>query len=185
MIDRRSVVAGAVLFAAAALGAVFAVQGSPPATSATTVSAGIDEPATAEGQVVVQVSGYVSAPGVFRLPAGSIVADAVLAAGGAAPGARLDALDLARGLTDGDRIVVPGPGAPPGGGDSGQAEGPLSLNSADAGDLEELPGIGPVLAERIVEYRESHGPFEAVEDLLDVSGIGEAVLGGIRDLVVP
>jgi competence protein ComEA len=142
-----------------------------------------DEPET--GTLAVYVSGWVATPGVVVVVEGSLVADAVVAAGGALEGAELDAINLAAPVLDGDHIQVPGPGeadAPGGGGDDG---GLISLNRADAAALEALPGVGPVLAGRIVAHREDNGPFQVVEDLLDVSGIGEAKLASIRDLVVP
>lgn len=137
----------------------------------------------------VHVSGWVAMPGVVRLRDGAIVADAVAAAGGALEGALLDSVNLAAPVLAGDHVHIPGPGeaesganpAAPGGDDSG----PISLNRADAAALETLPGVGPVIAERIVAHRESNGPFESVDDLLEVPGIGEAKLASIRDLVVP
>jgi competence protein ComEA len=131
----------------------------------------------------VYVSGWVATPGVVEVAEGSIVADAVAAAGGAIEGALLDSINLARPVVEGDHIQIPGPGeeiassgAEPG--------GLISPNRADASELEELPGVGPVLAGRIVAHREAHGPFQTVEDLLDVAGIGEAKLAAIRDLIV-
>lgn len=133
----------------------------------------------------VYVSGWVATPGVVEVEEGSIVADAVEAAGGALEGALLETVNLARPLAAGDHVQIPGPGDPlvPAPGD--QVDGGLiSPNRADASQLEQLPGVGPVLAERIVAHREANGPFEAVEDLLDVPGIGEAKLSAIRDLIV-
>jgi competence protein ComEA len=121
-------------------------------------------------------------PGVFEVPDGSIVADAIKAAGGLRPGAMADAVNLAAPVVAGQQIIVTGPGtvAQPSheGGDTR-----VSLNSATVAELDSLPGVGPVLAERIVEFREEHGLFTTVEDLLEVSGIGEAKLASIRDLV--
>ena len=133
----------------------------------------------------VHVAGWVVASGVVSVREGSIVADVIEAAGGFRPGAVTDAINLAAEVFSGDQIVVPGP---PREGDptSSPSEGGLlSLNGADAGELEELPGVGPVLAARIVSFREENGRFETVEDLLDVPGIGEAKLASIRDLVRP
>lgn len=141
-------------------------------------------------RIVVHVSGWVARPGLVDLTPGARVGDAVAAAGGVRSGAALDSVNLADRLMDGQQVRVPGPGAPDSapGGDAPTPvteAGPLSLNSATAAQLETLPGVGPVLAERIVTQREANGPFDAVEDLLDVSGIGEAKLGAIRELVVP
>lgn len=131
----------------------------------------------------VHVAGWVGNPGVVQVPAGSIVADAISAAGGLRPGAGVEAINLAATLADGDQVVVPGPSQAPSV-DPAQ-DGPLSLNRATAGQLQDLPGVGPVLAQRIVDHRDANGRFETVEDLLEVPGIGEAKLAGLRDLVRP
>ena len=133
----------------------------------------------------VYVSGWVTTPGVVQMVEGAIVADAVAAAGGALEEALLDEINLARPLVDGDHVQIPGPGdsiaATSGGGEG--SSGLISLNQADASLLEDLPGVGPVLAERIVAHREANGPFETVEDLLEVPGIGEAKLAAMRDSI--
>lgn len=150
------------------------------------------EAATSPGPapLVVHVVGQVARPGLVQLPAGARVADAITAAGGATPDADLAAVNLARPVTDGEQLRVPLPGevvppppeglptAPP----TAPAGAPVDLNTADAVTLEGLPGIGPVLAGRIVEHRETYGPFSSVEDLTAVSGIGPAVLARIRDV---
>ena len=137
--------------------------------------------------VVVHVVGAVIRPGVVNLAAGARVADAVAAAGGPAPGAELAAVNLARVLADGEQVVVPLPGATSGvtSGAGAGLPGPtlVDLNAADAADLDTLPGIGPVLADRIVAWRERNGRFSAVEELAEVTGIGPALLAGVRDLV--
>lgn len=142
--------------------------------------------------VVVHVVGQVLAPGVVDLPAGSRVAEAIDAAGGAAPEADLGAVNLARVVTDGEQIHVPRPGeaapAPPvaDGGGAAPGEGDpelVDLNTADVAALDELPGIGPVLAARIVEWREANGPFGSVEDLGEVTGIGPSLLADLRPRV--
>lgn len=132
----------------------------------------------------VYVSGWVATPGVVEVGEGSIVADAVAAAGGALDGALLDRINLARPLVEGDHVQIPGPGESVPVEVPGEEGGLISPNRADASQLEELPGVGPVLAERIVAHREANGPFEAVEDLLEVPGIGEAKLAALRDLIV-
>jgi competence protein ComEA len=143
-----------------------------------------DASAAAAAQVVVHVVGAVAAPGVVRMPAGSRVVDALAAAGGALPDADLAALNLARVLVDGEQVVVPRPGeavavAPSG---VGAAPGLVDLNSADVAALDALPGIGPVLAARIVEHRQER-PFAAVDELGDVAGIGPTLLERLRPLV--
>jgi competence protein ComEA len=100
----------------------------------------------------------------------------------------MEAINLAEPVVDGMQVLVSGPETPPVGTEgsgSSPSEGPLHLNRATAAELDNLPGIGPVIAERIVAHRTEHGPFTAVEDLLDVPGIGEAKLASLRDLVVP
>lgn len=124
----------------------------------------------------VHVAGAVTQPGVYELPAGARVEDAVAAAGGALAEARLDALNLARVVNDGEQILVPTAAEA-----QAVSSGLVNVNQADAGALEELPGVGPVLAERIVSYREAHGSFATVDSLEAVPGIGPAVLEGLRD----
>lgn len=147
---------------------------SPPSTVDSTPAANL---------LRVYVSGWVAEPGVIELSEGSIVAEAVAAAGGALNGAGLDQINLAEPVVAGDHIHVPGPAAVADRGPSGDDDGAISINRAEAAELEALPGVGPVLAEHIVSYREAHGPFESAEDLLDVPGIGEAKLAAIRDLI--
>jgi competence protein ComEA len=136
------------------------------------------------GEVVVDVVGEVTGPGVVRLPTGSRVVDAVAAAGGATSRAELAALNLARVLVDGEQIVVPRRGAPaaaaPTAGTSG--DGLVDVNTADAATLDALPGIGPVLAQRILDERAKH-PFSTVDELADVPGIGPSLLARLRALV--
>lgn len=133
------------------------------------------------GEVVVAVAGTVVRPGLVRLPVGSRVDDAVRAAGGLAPGASLGLLNLARPLVDGEQVLV-GVDAPAGAGPAPVASpaGLLDLNAATAEDLQDLPGIGPVLAERIVDWRTENGRFESVDQLREVSGIGEAKFASLE-----
>ncbi|MGP3971268.1 helix-hairpin-helix domain-containing protein [Streptomyces sp. 6N223] len=147
------------------------------------------EEAAAENTVVVDVGGEVRDPGVYTLPAGSRVADAIEAAGGSRPGTDTDSLNRARPLADGEQILVgvtPAPTAPvPEAGPAATATAiaALSLNTATAEQFDTLPGIGPVLAANIVAYREESGGFTTVDQLLDVSGIGESRLSELRDHV--
>jgi competence protein ComEA len=146
--------------------------------------------APGEGAVVVHVVGQVADPGLVTLRPGARVADALEGAGGPNRDADLASLNLARTVVDGEQIyvpadgeVAPGPaGTAPAGAAAG-AGGVVDLNSADAAALDALPGIGPVLAERIVAWRTDNGPFTSVDELTEVSGIGPAVLGKLRDSV--
>lgn len=136
--------------------------------------------------IVVHVSGMVMSPGVVDVVSGSIVVDAIEAAGGLRPGARIDQINLAAPVSAGDQIIVPGPGIEEPSQVGGSGDGaPVDLNNASAGELETLPGVGPVLAERIISFRDQNGRFDVVEDLLQVPGIGEAKLAALRDLVRP
>ncbi len=142
------------------------------------------EAAGAAGDVVVHVAGEVTEPGVYRMPAGSRVADAIDRAGGANGAADPDAINLAARLADGQQIVVPG--RVPGGGSAATAEdGPISLGSADQADLETIDGIGPVTAADIIEFRDSRGGVSSVEELDEVPGIGPATLESLSQRLQP
>lgn len=140
---------------------------------------------TGQATIAVHVAGWVVSPGVVTLPSDAMVADAVAAAGGLLAGAATGGVNLAAPVADGDQIVVPGPGTNPDQASPASDGGLMSINQATATDLESLPGVGPVLAERIVTFRDENGRFETVEDLLEVPGIGEAKLASLRDLVQP
>ncbi|WP_354670706.1 ComEA family DNA-binding protein [Streptomyces flavofungini] len=164
--------------------------------------------AGATAGVVVDVRGKVRSPGVQRLPGGSRVADALRAAGGVRPGTKTDGLNRARLLIDGEQIVVGGPlppvpgsgqAAPPGSGPgptaggaaagpaggAGTVTGPVGLNTATAEQLDTLPGVGPVLAQHIIDYRTEHGGFRSVDELREVNGIGEKRFADLQNLVRP
>ncbi len=136
--------------------------------------------------IIVDVAGWVRRPGVYEFASGDRVIDAVNRAGGPRKGADLTTLNLAAPLTDGTQIVIPKPGAmvPGGAGpDAGTASGGtalININSASETELEELPGVGPVTAAAIIDYRTQNGPFTTVDDLIDVSGIGPSTLEQIR-----
>lgn len=138
--------------------------------------------------VVVHAAGAVASPGLYELPAGSRVDDVIAAAGGSVAGADLDRVNLASPVRDGTRVFIPLEGeAAPGvvaGDGAGQAEeGPIDINTADAQQLEALPGVGPATASAILEHRSRTGAFRAIEDLLEVRGIGEAKLEQLRSHV--
>ncbi|MGW2489306.1 helix-hairpin-helix domain-containing protein [Streptomyces sp. NPDC001606] len=152
-------------------------------------------PATPGGQIVVDVSGKVRKPGIQWLPAGSRVADALRAAGGVRPGTDIAGLNRARFLVDGEQVAVgapaapPVPAGPPGGAATSPAGAgpatPVSLNTATADQLDTLPGVGPVLARHILDYRTQHGGFRSVDELREVNGIGDRRFGDLRNLVRP
>ncbi len=138
----------------------------------------------------VHISGAVRQPAVYELSPGSIVQDAVDLAGGPAPDADLDRINLAMELRDQQQVYVPRQGEtnpPPsisGGGSGESVRGLININTATAAELETLPRIGPAIAQRIVEYREVNGPFEAIEEIQNVPGIGEKTFEGFKDMIV-
>ncbi|MBT8207428.1 MAG: competence protein ComEA [Acidimicrobiia bacterium] len=134
-----------------------------------------------EQSLTVHVAGAVVRPGLVVLAPGARIADAVAAAGGATHHAAVGSVNLATLVRDGDQIVIPQIGEEI---TADAGAGRISLNRATVSDLETLPGVGPVTAQRIVDHRDEYGPFSTLEDLLDVSGIGEAKLAAIRDSVV-
>jgi len=135
------------------------------------------------GTITVHVAGEVRSPGLVSVASDARVADAVAAAGGSTRDADLARINLAAPLRDGEQIVIPGVMAAGAAGGAVAADGKVHINSASVGELEELPGVGPVLADRIAAYRDEHGSFAVVEDLLDVPGIGEGKLATLRDSV--
>ena len=153
------------------------VQPSPAASDA--------EPDAAGGPVIyVHILGQVRHPGLYALQDGARGVDIVAAAGGFTEKADPAGINLARFLTDGEQIVVPAKGEViPSGVGGPAAGGKVNLNTADAAALDTLPRIGPALAQRILAWRDKNGPFASVEDLLDVPGIGDSTLEGMRDLV--
>lgn len=144
-------------------------------------------PSSTPAPIRVHVSGAVRQPDVYELPPGSIVKDAIEAAGGPASDADLDGVNLAVELRDQQQVYVPRQGevAPmaPAVGGGGAPAGPVNINTATAAELEALSGVGPKTAEAIVEYREANGPFESIEDIVNVPGIGEGTFEKIRDKI--
>jgi competence protein ComEA len=141
-----------------------------------------------QATVRVYVSGAVLRADVVLLPAGSSVKDAITAAGGASADADLDAINLAAGVREADQVRVPRVGQPTPTATTSQAPNPvtsggINLNTASLEELDTLPGIGPVTAQAIIDYRATHGPFVSIESLLDVRGVGESTLSKIRDLI--
>jgi competence protein ComEA len=164
-------------------------EGDPAASAGAPDAVG-----TPGAEIVVDVSGKVRDPGIHSLPTGSRVADALRAAGGVRPGTNTDGLNRARFLVDGEQVVVGGPAPVQGSGAGGAATGgtagaapsaPVSLNTATVEQLDTLPGVGPVLAQHIIDYRTQHGGFRSVDELRDVNGIGERRFADLRNLVRP
>ena len=181
----------AVVALVAAVAAVYAIFQALDERSAPPI---LIEDASANLPLVVEVRGEVAAPGVFALPPGARLQDAIRAAGGLSKEADLSTVNLARRLRDGELVVIlalPAPGSTPvlpadGVGNSSAAEDPragININTATAEELEALPGIGEVIAARIIAYREQNGPFRSVEDLIHVQGISDQTIDEFRDLV--
>ena len=184
---------GAVAVALLLLGAraIRAEGNSTPSPSASLSSDGdgqISLDSGGSGDVVVDVTGAVARPGVYRLPAGARVTDAVDRAGGATGAALLEAINLAARLADGQQVVVPrkGPdGASIATSGTSAEEGPISLGTATVGQLDTIDGIGPVTAQDIVEFREQHGGLSSVDQLDQISGIGPATMEALRARLQP
>ena len=192
-----AVTLGLVVLSAAVGWGILRGQASPAESialddgSSTSVE-GADPPAVAPAEgLYVHVLGEVAAPGLYTVEPEARLVDALAAAGGTLESADLQAVNLARPLSDGEQIVVPkigaepapgSPGAPGGGGGAG-ADGTVNLNTADQAALETLPRIGPALAQRIIDWRDENGRFRSVDDLLAVPGIGEKLLAGVREKV--
>ena len=167
-----------------------------PALVTTTAATAAPSTVAAAPELVVAVAGKVRRPGLVRVPAGSRVADALEAAGGVLPGVDLAGVNLARKVGDGEQVAVGVPPAPDaagapaaagaaaaGVGAAGAASAPLDLNTATVEQLDALPGVGPVTAQRIVDWRARNGRFATVDQLREVEGIGERRLGQLRELV--
>ncbi len=200
-----AVLAGAGLWYARSLPRLVQIAATPgpaPASSSGEAALGVDAPQGAEvsgvpasaqpAELIVDVTGWVRRPGVYRLDPGARVIDAVERAGGAKGGADLSLLNLAAPLSDGQQILVPKKGDPSTGagagttgttGVTGTTGGLVNINTADAATLETLNGVGPVLAAAIIQYRTENGPFASVDQLDQVSGIGSATLELLRDQV--
>ncbi|MBD0328712.1 MAG: helix-hairpin-helix domain-containing protein [Thermoleophilia bacterium] len=165
------------------------VGGSGAAAGGGETARALPVAAPREQRFVVHVVGAVRRPGLYRLREGSRVADAVGRAGGATPKADLALVNLAAPVADGTQIVVPrrtppSAGGGTGGGASGTA-GPVHLNTATLEELDALPGVGPVTAQEIIDYREQHGAFSSVDDLDAIPGIGPKRLEQLREVAAP
>jgi len=158
-----------------------AVPSLGASTSSVAPSASRASPSSHDGGPVIDVVGKVHRPGLYRLAAGARVDDAVRAAGGAIAGTDLSGLNLARKVSDGEQLAVGVPATPSPSPTDGTAA--VNLNTASETELDALPGVGPVLAEHIVTWRTTHGPFSTVDQLRQVSGIGQAKFADLRPLV--
>jgi competence protein ComEA len=187
-----ALIAVAVVVAAIAAWLLLRQPPGPPAEASMARAGGTVSLATtsttAPTTVLAHAAGAVTNPGVYSLPPGARVQDLLRAAGGAAPGADLDRINLAAPVADGSQVYVPkqGEAVPSGAGGGAGATtpaGPLDLNTATLEQLDALPGVGPATAQAILDQRDKVGRFASVDDLLDVRGIGPAKLEGLRDLV--
>ena len=164
-------------------------EAKPPGGSAAGAPARVQVRQDGGGRAaLVHVAGAVRRPGVYRVPAGGRVQDAIRCAGGATRKANLDAINLAAPVQDGVQIVVPGAvaagaGVAAAGAAGGAAGGPINLNTATEEQLETLDGVGPAIAGKIIDYRKQHGGFRSVEDLTQVSGIGPKRLAALKGKV--
>lgn len=193
---RRATIYLAVVVAVLALGGRYVATREPgpagvaggPAETSATIS--LSDPAPPD--VVVDVVGAVRSPGLYHLPEGSRVKDAISRAGGPTERASIQEINLAAPVVDGTQIVVPARvkpggrvGTPPPIGAPPVPPSPVRLSTATLDELDALPGVGPVTAQKIVDYREKHGPFRSVDELDAIPGIGPARLEQLRELVTP
>jgi competence protein ComEA len=191
---RRLLVAAVCLLALLYLGNKLLARPPAEAALAPPVAPPTETATAAPTRLVVDVVGAVRRPGLYRLEQGSRIADAVARAGGATRKANLSLINLAAPLADGEQVVVPGrnsatggaAAAPAGGAATpGAATGPVHLNTATLEQLDALPGVGPVTAQKILDYRTEHGAFSSVDELDAVPGIGPARMDQLKDLVAP
>jgi competence protein ComEA len=177
-----AVIAVAVLL----IGARWIRSSGAESTGGAALSFAADSAHEAEGtrDAVVHVAGAVEHPGVYRLPAGSRVTDAIRRAGGFAGGANRDAINLAARLSDGQQVVVPRPGTAAGSASAGQTS-PISVGSATVEQLDQVEGIGPVTAQKIIEFRDQHGGLSSIDQLDEVDGIGPATMQTLRTALQP
>ena len=189
-LSRRQLFGAAAAVAVLLLLAIRHFGGGSAAPTATPLPTPVRAKPAAAKLLVIDVAGAVRRAGLYRLRSGSRIDDAIAAAGGPTSKAQLDSVNLAAPVADGEQIVVPGRGAagvaaasPPAAGSSPSA--PLDLNSATLEQLEGLPGIGPVTAQKILDYRQAHGAFHSVAELEGVPGIGPAHMAQLKGLVIP
>lgn len=186
---RPAVALAAVVLLAAVVAGVLVWRSRPVPEPAPALAAAVQDgrPAGESVDLVVSIAGLVAKPGLVRLAPGARVADAVAAAGGPVPGTDLTGVNLARRLTDGEHVVIGPAPAAAGTPDTGASAGSgsrLDLNTATLAELDGLPGVGPVTAQRILDWRAEHGRFASVEQLREIDGIGETRYARLKDLVL-
>jgi len=180
-VTRKLLVSLAALVAVASL-VLVAINRPEAPTGEFEISEGLNEAESIEQFLYVHIVGEIKTPGMYQLPLGARLVDAVFAAGGLTADADNSSVNLARELSDGEQIVVFRVGAIAESGGTSPG-GLISINRATAEQLEELPGIGPALSSRIIAYRDANGGFKTKEDLLNVSGIGDSIYAGFTDLI--
>lgn len=184
--QHRNLLAAGLAVAVASVLAVHALHRGHSHVAIPALRTAVHARATAVAQIVVDVAGAVHRPGLYHLATGTRIADAVAAAGGATAKADVTLVNLAAPLADGEQVLVPARGA------AGSAAAgtpsptaPLDLNTASAEQLDALPGVGPATAQKIIDYRQAHGPFRSVDELQAVPGIGPSKLAQLKGLVIP
>jgi competence protein ComEA len=181
---RRMLVATVVLVALLVLGAPRLLHRGASGVAVPPLR--VPRPARAvKAKIVVDVAGAVRHPGLYRLEQGTRIADAVAMAGGATARADIELVNLSAPLADGEQVVVPRRGAAAASGGTASPTAPLDLNTASLEQLDTLPGIGPSTAQKILDYRQTHGAFHSLADLDAVSGIGPSRLAQLKGLVIP
>lgn len=180
-VSRQLLISLAALVAVASL-VLVAINRPETPTGEFEISEGLNKEDSIEQFLYVHIVGEIKTPGMYQLPIGARLVDAVFAAGGLTADADNSSVNLARELSDGEQIVVFKVGAVAEAGGSAPG-GLISINRASAAQLEELPGLGPALSSRIIAYRDANGGFKTKEDLLNVSGIGDSIFAGFADLI--
>ena len=186
-VSRRTLLLGALALALALLLAnrVLRDAGTASLGEPSGSPAGAAQTAPVQARLVVHVVGAVRRPGLYRLPQGARIADAVERAAGATRRADLSLVNLAAPLADGMQVVVPARARSEAGGDAAGAGGPVHLNTATLEELDTLPGVGPVTAQKILDYRQQHGAFASIDELDAIPGIGPARLEQLREAAQP
>ncbi|HEY2072906.1 MAG TPA: ComEA family DNA-binding protein [Gaiellaceae bacterium] len=184
--DHRRLLAVGVAAAVAVVLLVHVVHRGPAHAAIPVLRTATHARRSAAAELVVDVAGAVRRPGLYRLAQGTRIADAVAAAGGATARADVTLVNLAAPLADGEQVLVPARGsAAASGGSAPSPTAPLDLNTASTEQLDALPGVGPATAQKIVDYRQTHGPFRSVDELEAVPGIGPSKLAQLKGLVIP